>query len=141
MQAQPGAQCLRRADASNTRSKRSSTPATAVHGGRTQSGTLLNLATASSVTFASEPAAASRPSAAAAAAFVVQARKIAPRIVGDDERIATRGANTCTSLTDGRPVEQAVDQAVQRFSSGSYTVTRAEAAQLVEAARSTVCKT
>lgn len=73
-------------------------------------------------------------------AFVAQARRIAPRIVGSDERLAARGADTCTSLTDGRPPAQVVDQAVQRFSSGSYAVTRAEAEQLVAAARETVCR-
>ncbi|OLL70055.1 hypothetical protein Ae263Ps1_6116c [Pseudonocardia sp. Ae263_Ps1] len=32
-----------------------------------------------------------------------------------------------------------VDTAIKRFSSGSYSVTRDEAEQLVEAARGTVC--
>ncbi|OLL70346.1 hypothetical protein Ae168Ps1_6312 [Pseudonocardia sp. Ae168_Ps1] len=81
------------------------------------------------------PAALSAPEAA----FVEQARRIAPALVGSDERVATRGANTCSLLTDGRPQSQVVDTAIKRFSSGSYSVTRDEAEQLVEAARGTVC--
>ncbi|GAA4545653.1 hypothetical protein GCM10023175_25910 [Pseudonocardia xishanensis] len=73
------------------------------------------------------------------AAFVTQARAIAPRIVGDDERLAARASNTCSSLTDGKSDSQITDVAVERFSSGSYQVTRTEAEQLVEAARTTVC--
>lgn len=72
-------------------------------------------------------------------AFVARARAAVPRLVGTDERIAARGANTCDSLTDGRPHSQVVDVAIQRFSSGSYTVTRAEAEALVRAAGETVC--
>ncbi|GAA1863480.1 hypothetical protein GCM10009836_49810 [Pseudonocardia ailaonensis] len=72
-------------------------------------------------------------------AFVARARKVVPRLVGDDERLAARGANTCDSAGDGRPEAAVVDQAVQRFSSGSYQVTRGEAQQLVAAARATVC--
>lgn len=89
---------------------------------------------------AAPPTAQPAPAPTAAEnAFVTQARKIAPRIVGSDERLAVRAANTCTSLGDGRSHTAVVDQAVDRFSSGSYSVTRAEAEQLVEAARTTVC--
>jgi hypothetical protein len=71
------------------------------------------------------------------AAFVAQAHRIAPKIVGTDERLASHAANTCSALSE--PHSKAVDVAVERFSSGSYSVTRAQAEKLVEAARTTVC--
>jgi type IV pilus biogenesis protein CpaD/CtpE len=71
------------------------------------------------------------------AAFAAQAHRIAPKIVGTDERLASRAANTCSSLSE--PHSKAVDVAVERFSSDSYSVTRAQAEKLVEAARTTVC--
>jgi len=77
------------------------------------------------------------PLTAAEASFVTQAHKIAPKIVGTDERLAARASNTCSSLAESHA--KAIDQAVQRFSSDSYAVTRAQAEKLVEAARTTVC--
>ena len=77
------------------------------------------------------------PFTAAEASFVTQAHKIAPKIIGTDERLASRAANTCSSLAGSHAKD--VDQAVQRFSSDSYAVTRAQAEKLVEAARTTVC--
>ena len=71
------------------------------------------------------------------AAFVAQAHRIAPKIVGTDERLASRAASTCSSLSE--PHSKAVEWPLERFSSGSYSVTRAQAEKLVEAARTTVC--
>lgn len=95
---------------------------------------------APAVDMAPRPSAVQASLTSAEVAFVERARQVAPQIVGSDERLASRAANTCSSLSEsGKPRSWVVDQAVARFSSGSYTVTRGEAEQLVDAARDTVC--
>ncbi|WP_226353767.1 DUF732 domain-containing protein [Pseudonocardia sp. ICBG601] len=90
----------------------------------------------------SAPAAAPPGSAdltAAEQAFVDEVAGIAPPLAENPERLAGRGANTCDSLGDGRPRDQVVAQAVERFSGGTYTVTADQAAAIVDAAERTVC--
>lgn len=71
------------------------------------------------------------------AAFVQQARQIAPSLTGSDERIARRGANTCDGLREGRPSATLAAEARERFSPDQ--VSSVQAGRLVEAARVTVC--
>ncbi|MCO7195046.1 hypothetical protein [Pseudonocardia sp. McavD-2-B] len=83
----------------------------------------------------------------AEAAFVDQAASIVPGHPDDAEGLASDAANTCSSLTNTDaetgepwPRERIVDQAVERFSTGSYPVDADQAGQLVDAAAGTVCQ-
>lgn len=78
--------------------------------------------------------------------FLNLVRVIAPPLAEFPERVIGRGENSCTSFekvegTDQEPWEnnEIVDEAIFRFSGGSYTVSRAEAVDLVQAAADTVC--
>lgn len=92
---------------------------------------------------AEPPAASPAPPPAALTAdeqaFVDQVAGIAPPLTEYPERLARRGGNTCDSLGDGRPRDEVVAQAVERFSGGTYTVTTDQAAAIVDAAERTVC--
>ncbi|GAA1850142.1 DUF732 domain-containing protein [Pseudonocardia alni] len=90
---------------------------------------------------APSPSTSSQPAGLSSAeqSFVDQVASIAPPLADTPERLARRGGNTCDSLGDGRPRDQVVDQAVERFSGGTYTVTTDQAAAIVDAAERTVC--
>ena len=71
-------------------------------------------------------------------AFVDEVAAIAPPLADNPERLARRGASSCTDLTR-EDDDQVLANAVERFSGGSYTVTEDEARAILDAARTTVC--
>lgn len=73
-------------------------------------------------------------------AFVQRARQIAPRVYGSDDHLLREAKSTCLDVKQEKGTATVVGNAVTRFSSGSYTVTTEEAAQLVQAAKDTVCR-
>ena len=75
--------------------------------------------------------------------FVDEVAGIAPALAEAPERLARRAGNSCTDIGTvdaGQPwPSNVVDNAITRFSGGSYTVSTEEAEAILDAARATVC--
>ncbi|MGH3692559.1 MAG: DUF732 domain-containing protein [Pseudonocardiaceae bacterium] len=79
------------------------------------------------------------PNAGAEAVYLAQLERIDLGLVVSTERAIRRAKNICLDIEQGKDEATVVNNAVQRLSGGNATIDKAQAAQVVELARTHIC--
>ncbi|MCO1659101.1 DUF732 domain-containing protein [Pseudonocardia humida] len=71
--------------------------------------------------------------------FVERLAAVEPALAEQPEQAVGRGESICFGLQNGLPEDKPAANAVERFTAGDRRLSEADAAQVVEAARETLC--
>ncbi|MGH3768610.1 MAG: DUF732 domain-containing protein [Pseudonocardiaceae bacterium] len=85
------------------------------------------------------PAPTAAPTTDAQTAYLARLEQIDPGLVVNTERAIRRAENICLDIKQGKDEATVVSNTVQRLSGGNATIDKAQAAQVVELAKTHIC--